>query len=76
VATPEALERLYRSRFRAFLKVAAGVAGERHAPDAVHDGFVRALRYRGRFRQGASLEAWVWRTTDGLRSTTPGRTRS
>jgi RNA polymerase sigma-70 factor (ECF subfamily) len=61
-ATPEALEQLYRSRFRAFLKVAAGVAGERHAADAVHEGFVRALRYRRRFREGGSLEAWVWRT--------------
>jgi RNA polymerase sigma-70 factor (ECF subfamily) len=61
-ATPEALEQLYRERFRAFLKVAAGVAGERHAADAVHNGFVRALRHRSTFREGASLEAWVWRT--------------
>ena len=57
-----ALERLYRSRFPVFLKVAASVAGERHAADAVHNGFVRALRYRDRFQEGASLEAWVWRT--------------
>jgi RNA polymerase sigma factor (sigma-70 family) len=61
-ATPVALELLYRSRFPVFLKVAASVAGERHAADAVHNGFVRALRYRDGFRQGASLEAWVWRT--------------
>ena len=61
-ATPAALERLYRSRFPVFLKVAASVAGERHAADAVHNGFVRAFRYRAGFREGASLEAWVWRT--------------
>jgi RNA polymerase sigma-70 factor (ECF subfamily) len=61
-ATAEALERLYRSRFHVFLRVAASVAGERHAADAVHEGFVRALRHRRSFRQGGSLEAWVWRT--------------
>ena len=61
-ATPEALEQLYRARFGAFLKVAASIAGERHAPDAVHNAFVRALRHRERFREGGSLEAWVWRT--------------
>jgi RNA polymerase sigma factor (sigma-70 family) len=62
MATPAALERLYCARFPAFLRVAASVAGERHAPDAVHNGFVRALRYREGFVEGASLEAWVWRT--------------
>lgn len=61
-ATPEALEQLYRTRFRAFLKVAASVSGERHAADAVHNAFVRALRHRESFREGGSLEAWVWRT--------------
>jgi hypothetical protein len=35
-ATPEALEHLYRTHFRAFLRVAASIAGERHAADAVH----------------------------------------
>ena len=60
--TAAALEQLYRSRFPVFLKVAATVAGERNAADAVHNGFVRALLYRDRFREGASLEAWVWRT--------------
>jgi RNA polymerase sigma factor (sigma-70 family) len=61
-ATPEALEELYRARFRAFLNVAASIAGERHAADAVHNAFVRALRHRESFREGGSLEAWVWRT--------------
>lgn len=61
-ATEEAIEALYRSRFRAFLKVAAGIAGERNAADAVHNGFVRALRHRRSFRGASSLETWVWRT--------------
>jgi RNA polymerase sigma-70 factor, ECF subfamily len=61
-ATPKALEQLYRTHFRAFLRVAASIAGERHAADAVHNAFVRALRYRESFRTGGSLEAWVWRT--------------
>lgn len=61
-ATPEALEQLYWARFRVFLKVAASIAGERNAADAVHNAFVRALRHRERFREGGSLEAWVWRT--------------
>jgi RNA polymerase sigma factor (sigma-70 family) len=60
--TREGLELLYRTRFRAFLRVAAGIVGERHAADAVHDGFVRALRHRDRLREARSLEAWVWRT--------------
>ncbi len=60
-ATPEAIEQVYRSRFHAFLKVAASVAGERHAADAVHDGFARALRHRRSFRGESPLEAWLWR---------------
>lgn len=60
-ATPEAIEEVYRSRFHAFLKVAASVAGERHAADAVHDGFARALRHRRSFRGESPLEAWLWR---------------
>jgi RNA polymerase sigma-70 factor, ECF subfamily len=60
-ATSEAIEEVYRSRFHAFLKVAASVAGERHAADAVHDGFARALRHRRSFRGESPLEAWLWR---------------
>jgi RNA polymerase sigma-70 factor (ECF subfamily) len=61
-ATPEALELLYRTHFPAFLRVAASIAGERHAADAVHNAFVRVLRHRESFSEGRSLEAWVWRT--------------
>ena len=59
--TAEALEELYRARFRVFLRVAASIAGERHAADVVHNAFVRALLHRQSFRRGGSLEAWVWR---------------
>jgi RNA polymerase sigma factor (sigma-70 family) len=59
-ADPRAIEEIYRDRFRVFLKVAAGIAGEDRAPDVVHDSFVRALRHRSTFF-GGSLEAWLWR---------------
>lgn len=56
------LEALYRARYRAFLRVALAVVGdEAVAAEAVHDGFVRALRHRRRFRREGPLEAWVWR---------------
>jgi len=61
-ATPDAIEVLYRARYRAFLKVAAGVAGERNAADAVHNAFLHALRGRSSFRGDSSLETWLWRT--------------
>jgi len=56
------LEALYRRRYRAFLRVAAAVAGdEARGADAVQDAFVRAIRSRAAFRGEAPLEAWVWR---------------
>lgn len=61
-ATLEAIEAIYRQRLRAFLRVAAGVAGPEWAADAVHNGFVRALRHRRSFRGESSLESWIWRT--------------
>ncbi len=55
------IEAVYRERFPVFVRVAVAVVGdEQLARDAVQDGFVRAVRYRRRFR-GASLEAWIWR---------------
>ena len=58
----EELEALYRTRRAAFERVAAAVAGDEGlGADAVHDGFVRAVRHRRRFRGAGSLEAWVWR---------------
>lgn len=56
------IERLYRTRFRYFLRVAMAITGDYHqALDAVQDGFGDAIRSRDRFRGDGSLEAWVWR---------------
>lgn len=57
-----ALEQVYRSRLGAFERVAAAITGDRElGRDAVHDGFVRAVRQLRGFRGEAPLEAWVWR---------------
>ena len=57
-----ALERLYRDRYTTFLRVAYAItADEEAARDAVHDGFVRAVRDRRTYRASGPLEAWVWR---------------
>ena len=60
--TTEALEQLYRDRYRTFRDVLAGVVGSRDiAREVVQEAFARALRERRRFRGEGSLEAWVWR---------------
>lgn len=56
------IERIYRGRFGKFLRVAVAILqDEQLAEEAVHDGFVRALRHRGGFGGRGSLEAWLWR---------------
>jgi RNA polymerase sigma-70 factor (ECF subfamily) len=61
-ATLGEIEAIYRERYSTFLRVAVGVTGEEQsAADAVHDAFVRAVRYRRRFRGESSLEGWLWR---------------
>jgi RNA polymerase sigma-70 factor (ECF subfamily) len=56
------IERVYRERYGAFLRVAVGVLrDERLAEEAVHEGFVRALRHRRHFNGRGTLEAWLWR---------------
>jgi RNA polymerase sigma-70 factor, ECF subfamily len=56
------IERVYRARYAAFLRVAVGILrDEQLAEEAVHDAFVRALRYRKRFDGRGSLEGWIWR---------------
>jgi RNA polymerase sigma-70 factor (ECF subfamily) len=56
------LERVYRSRYRDFLRVARAIVGdEEGAHDAVQDGFAAAIRHRGSYRGEGPLEAWVWR---------------
>ena len=58
-----AIEAVYRGRYPAFLRVAAAILGDEGlAADAVHDGFVRAVRHRRSFRGDGSLEGWLWHT--------------
>jgi DNA-directed RNA polymerase specialized sigma24 family protein len=61
-ASVDDLEALYRTRYGAFVRVAAAIAGgETRGADAVQDGFVRAITSRAAFRGEGTLEAWVWR---------------
>jgi RNA polymerase sigma factor (sigma-70 family) len=56
------IETLYRAGYPTFVRVLTGIVGsEEAARDAVHDGFVLAVRHHGRFRASGSLEGWVWR---------------
>jgi RNA polymerase sigma-70 factor (ECF subfamily) len=56
------IEALYRAGHPTYLRVVTGIVGnEEAARDAVHDGFVRAVRHHRRFRASGSLEGWVWR---------------
>jgi RNA polymerase sigma-70 factor (ECF subfamily) len=58
----DALEQLYRDRYRTFRDVLAGVVGNHDlAREVVQEAFARALREQRRFRREGSLEAWVWR---------------
>jgi RNA polymerase sigma-70 factor (ECF subfamily) len=60
-AVLDEIEAMYRERYAVFLRVATAIVGDADlARDAVHDGFVRAVRHRRRFR-GESLDGWVWR---------------
>lgn len=62
VATVDAIERLYRSRQRYFLRVARAELGDGEAAtDAVQEAFARAIRSRHSFSGSGSLDAWVWR---------------
>jgi RNA polymerase sigma factor (sigma-70 family) len=60
-AVLDEIEAMYRERYAVFLRVATAIVGDADlARDAVHDGFVRAVRHRRRFR-GDSLDGWIWR---------------
>jgi RNA polymerase sigma-70 factor, ECF subfamily len=53
---------VYRERFAGFVRLARAVTGEEQAAlDAVHDGFVRAVRYRNGLRSAESAPGWVCR---------------
>lgn len=56
------LERLYRARYPAFVRVAFGVTGNADlAAEAVQQAFADAIRTRSQFRGDGPLEAWIWR---------------
>jgi DNA-directed RNA polymerase specialized sigma24 family protein len=56
------IERVYRERYGAFLRVAVVILrDEQLGEEAVHDAFVRALRHRRGFRGRGSLEGWLFR---------------
>ena len=58
----EALEQLYRDRYRNYRDIMAGVVGSHDlAREVVQEAFARALREQRRFRGDGSLEAWVWK---------------
>lgn len=57
-----AIETVYREQLRSFVRLATAITGdEQTAYDAVHDGFVRAVRYRSRLRDCESAPGWVCR---------------
>jgi RNA polymerase sigma-70 factor, ECF subfamily len=56
------IEAVYRRRYGKFLRVAVAILrDEQAAEEAVHEGFVRALRHRRTFDRRGVLEAWLWR---------------
>jgi RNA polymerase sigma factor (sigma-70 family) len=61
-ATLDAIERVYRGRGAAFLRVATAITGDPAAAhDVVQEGFALAIRHRRRYRGDGPLEAWIWR---------------
>ena len=57
-----AIEAVYRERFAGFVRLAQAITGEEQsALDAVHDGFVRAVRYRRGLRDRESAAGWICR---------------
>src|SRR5712691_3376525 len=69
------IEMLYRTRFRAFLRVATAITGSRESgSDAVQDAFLNAVRGRQQYRGEGRLEAWLWRVV--VRSALKARRRS
>ena len=61
------LERLYRSRYARFRRVAFALLRDHEdAGEAVQEAFARAVRAEASFRGEGELEAWVWRTLTNL----------
>jgi RNA polymerase sigma-70 factor (ECF subfamily) len=60
--TVDELEALYRRSYATFVRVATAIVGdEQGARDAVHDGFVLAVRNRRHLRDDSAITSWVWR---------------
>lgn len=58
----DAIEAVYRERFSSFVRLALAITrNEQQANDAVHDGFVRAVRHRRALREDESAGAWIAR---------------
>ena len=56
------IEAVYRERFAGLVRVAHAITGDEQAAlDAVHDGFVRAVRYRRGLRRSDSAAGWICR---------------
>jgi RNA polymerase sigma factor (sigma-70 family) len=57
-----AIEVVYRERLGPFVRLATAITGDEEiALDAVHDGFVRAVRYRSQLRERESAPGWICR---------------
>ena len=55
------IERIYRDRYGAFLRVAVAILrNEQLGEEVVHDAFVRALRHGRGFRGQGSREGWLF----------------
>jgi RNA polymerase sigma factor (sigma-70 family) len=58
----DAIETVYRERYSSFVRLAIAVTrDEQQALDAVHDGFVRAVRHRGGLRDAHAASGWIAR---------------
>ena len=58
----DAIEVVYRDRFAGLVRFAQAITGDEQAAlDAVHDGFVRAVRYRRGLRDRDSAAGWICR---------------
>jgi RNA polymerase sigma factor (sigma-70 family) len=56
------IEAVYRKRLPVFIRVVTAIVGdEQLGRDVVHDGFVRAVRYRSKLRADRFVEPWIWR---------------
>jgi RNA polymerase sigma-70 factor (ECF subfamily) len=61
IGDQDEIERIYRARYGAFLRVAVAILrDEQLGEEVVHDAFVRALRHTHGFRGQGSREGWLF----------------